>query len=281
MVFEDFNCQVILFVHWGGVLVDLDEVANICDRAEKRFGFRPRVIEDCAHAFGAEWDGAKLGNHGNLCVFSLQAIKHLTTGDGGLLIVPTEKLYQRGKLIRWFGIDREHRGSTKAKTDYRMEEDIPEWGFKFHMNDINATIGLCNMKHIDRILARCRSNAAFYHKELAGIPGLVPQAIAPKSNPAYWLYTLQVDHKVDFMKHMLGRGIVVSQVHNRNDVHSCVAQFNAGPLPVLDVVESRLVCIPVGWWVQDADREQIVFSIKQFFSTIEDVNKDVHQQSRL
>jgi dTDP-4-amino-4,6-dideoxygalactose transaminase len=256
--------KVILFVHWGGVPVDLDAVAQICERAHARFGFRPRVVEDCAHAFGAEFNGKKLGNHGNLCMFSLQAIKHLTCGDGGLLIVPDDELYRRGKLIRWFGIDREARGSTKKKTDYRMEDDIPEWGYKFHMNDINATIGLSNLKHMDWLLARHRDNAAFYDTALAGLPGITAQSFSSKANPAYWLYTLQVDKKPQFIQHMLQRKIVVSQVHNRNDVHSCVADFKTDTLPNLDIVEDRLVCIPVGWWVEPQHRERVVEAIKEF-----------------
>ena len=65
--------KVILLVHWGGTPIDLDRVARIKEVAYEKYGFRPQVIEDCAHAFGAEHKQLKLGNHGNLCVFSLQA----------------------------------------------------------------------------------------------------------------------------------------------------------------------------------------------------------------
>ena len=168
--------KVILFVHWGGTPIDLDEVDAICDYAYEKFGFRPRVIEDCAHALGAEYKGKKLGNHGHMCVFSLQAIKHITTVDGGLLTVPDDEYYRRGKLIRWFGIDRTKRSdkqaglkttnsdaaaaaveaaaakaaATKKKKDFRAEDPIEEWGYKFHMNDVNATIGIENLKHANR-----------------------------------------------------------------------------------------------------------------------------------
>ena len=130
--------KVIMLVHWGGTPVDLNRVSRVREVCYQRFGFRPMVIEDCAHAFGAEYGGQKLGTHGNLCVFSLQAIKHLTTGDGGLLLLPGRKLFERGKLVRWFGIDRNKRSGGG---DFRMEPDIPEFGFKYHMNDINAQIG--------------------------------------------------------------------------------------------------------------------------------------------
>ena len=92
------------------------------------------VVEDCAHTWGSTYHGTHLGTHGNTAVFSFQAIKHLTSGDGGLMVVPDDDLYRRGKLLRWYGIDREG-----DRADFRCEADVTEFGFKFHMNDIDAT----------------------------------------------------------------------------------------------------------------------------------------------
>ena len=101
--------KVITFVHWGGNPVDLQRLDLILDQAQVRIGFRPMVIEDCAHAFGAEIHGCKIGNSKNICVFSFQAIKHLTTADGGAITLPTQDMYDRCKLLRWYGIDRDQR----------------------------------------------------------------------------------------------------------------------------------------------------------------------------
>ena len=135
--------KVIYVVHWGGNPVDLDSLKEVQEYSFQKFGFRPMIVEDCAHAFGAEYNGKKIGNNENICVFSLQAIKHLTTGDGGIITLPNENLYNRCKLLRWYGIDRDKRNYNGK--DFRLENDIVEYGYKFHMNDINATIGLCNL----------------------------------------------------------------------------------------------------------------------------------------
>ena len=127
--------KAVLVVHWGGYPIDLDKLDQILDRAKEMYGSRPLVIEDCAHAWGSYYRGKLVGNHGNYAVFSFQAIKHFTTVDGGLLITPNEQAHRRAKLLRWYGIDR----STNRK-DFRCESDIPEWGYKFHMNDVNATV---------------------------------------------------------------------------------------------------------------------------------------------
>ena len=161
--------KVIYLVHWGGTPVDLDRLKELQEYSLQRFGFKPMIVEDCAHAFGAEYDNKKIGNSENICVFSLQAIKQLTCGDGGIITLPNKNLYDRCKLLRWFGIDREKR-NYKGK-DLRLENDIAEYGYKYHMNDVNATIGMHNLPHIPDLATKCRENAKYFDEELKDIEG--------------------------------------------------------------------------------------------------------------
>ena len=260
------NTKVIVFVHWGGTPADLDGVRKVQDYAESIFGFRPAVIEDAAHAMGAEYHGIKIGalDRGNIVTFSLQAIKHITTSDGGLLCLPSEELYERAKLLRWYGIDREKRNNHKNK-DFRLESDVKEYGFKFHMNDWNASLGLANFPFLGRNLARHRANARFYDENLRNTNGI--RLIYPPNGAvsSYWVYSLFVENnKPDFMEYMKNKGVFVSQVHARNDTHSVCAPFRAH-LPNLDDVERKLVAIPCGWWVTNDQREYIAHSIQFFF----------------
>tara|TARA_B110000003_G_scaffold270174_1_gene302236 strand:+ start:1140 stop:2300 length:1161 start_codon:yes stop_codon:yes gene_type:complete len=249
--------KIIYLVHWGGTPVDLDKLNQICEEHKTTYGFKPVVVEDCAHAFGAEFNGKKLSNHGNICVYSTQAIKHLTTGDGGIITLPYKSLYDRCKLLRWYGINRDKR-NYKGK-DFRLEHDIVEYGYKFHMNDINATLGLYNLPHIPSLLEKNRANAKFYDDKLKDVQWIKLMKNNPKSNSAYWLYTIRVlnGKKLEFMNKMKEAGIMTSQVHNRNDVNSCVNDYKE-TLPNLDVLENELVCIPVGWWLEEKDLEYII-----------------------
>jgi dTDP-4-amino-4,6-dideoxygalactose transaminase len=256
--------KVIYVVHWGGNPVDLDGLRELQDHSLQRFGFKPMIVEDCAHAFGAEYNGEKIGgkgSEGNICVFSLQAIKHLTTGDGGFITLPNDIWYDRCKLLRWYGIDRDKR-NYKGK-DLRMENDIVEYGYKFHMNDINATIGLYNLPHIEELLRKNRANAAYFDEHLKNVSGIVLMNNNKKCNSAYWLYTIRVlnNKKQEFMNNMKKAEIVTSQVHNRNDKNSCVEEFQE-LLPNLDLFENEIVCIPVGWWLSSIEIQHIVDTIK-------------------
>ncbi|QFZ21230.1 DegT/DnrJ/EryC1/StrS family aminotransferase [Saccharothrix syringae] len=247
--------KAIVLVHWSGYPVDLARLRAVLDQAEQAFGFRPVVIEDCAHSWGATFQGEPLGNHGNIAVFSFQAIKHLTCGDGGLMVLPDEELRRRARLLRWYGIERE----TNAR--FMFKNDIPEYGFKFHMNDINASIGLANLDLADANLRRHRENAAHFDAHLADVPGLELTERSADREPSFWIYTVKVDDRDGFMRKMDEAGVMVSQVHERNDVYSGVREF-ATLLPGLDSVSERMVSIPVGWWLTEDDRDHIVSTIR-------------------
>jgi dTDP-4-amino-4,6-dideoxygalactose transaminase len=253
--------KIIMFVHWGGYPVDLDEVNRILDRKEKELGFRPKIIEDCAHAFLSEYNGKKLGTHGNYAVFSLQAIKHLTTGDGGLLFCPDKESYDKAKLLRWYGIDRNKR-NYQGK-DFRLEANVSDWGYKFHMNDINATIGLYNLPHIADLVKKDQENGKYFDHNIKNPKIKIAQPYNENRKSAYWLYTIMVEDKARFIEHMKEHNIMASQVHQRNDVHSCFDKFKSA-LPNLDYVENHIICIPVGWWLSEVDVNCIVDACNSF-----------------
>ena len=249
--------KAIILVHWGGYPNDLDKIKQIQEQAEELYGFKPAVIEDGAHSFGSKYKGKNIGTHGNLTMYSLQAIKHITSIDGGLLLSPHQELHRRGKLIRWYGIDRD-----SNRKDFRCEADIEEWGFKFHMNDVCATVGMENLKHAAELIKKHQANAAYYDKHLKDIKGVTLLDRHKGHDSAFWIYTMLVDDREGFYKWMKECNIVVSQVHERNDKHTAVKEFKSN-LPTLDKTIGKIVSIPVGWWVTKEQREYIVDCIKK------------------
>lgn len=249
--------KAILLVHWGGYPVDLNRVKSIQAEAKAKFGFAPSVIEDCAHSFGSSYNGKPLGTHGNLTMYSLQAIKHVTSVDGGLLLSPHKELHKRGKLLRWYGIDRD-----SDRKDFRCEADIEDWGYKFHMNDVCASIGLENLKKSATIIDRHKQNAKFYDTQLSGLPGVRIPTRHSGHESSFWIYSILVENRDSFHKYMKEKGIMTSQVHERNDKHTCVAKYKT-LLPSLDSVIGKLSAIPVGWWISDEERQYVVDCIKK------------------
>jgi dTDP-4-amino-4,6-dideoxygalactose transaminase len=241
------STKAIMVVDYAGIPVDVENIKSISEK----YGIP--VIHDAAHALGAKFKGLKTGNHFPYTVFSFQAIKHLTTIDGGVLQVSSDEKYEKGKLIRWFGID---------KKLSRLDNDIKFQGYKYHMNNVNAAIGLVQLDEISNIVNRHIENGQFFDKELSNVSGIDLIRYYPDSEPSYWLYTMKIENRDGFVKRMADSGIFASELHKRNDLHTYLNDFKVS-LPELDKFYSKLVHIPCGWWVTDEDREHIVSVIKK------------------
>ena len=243
--------KAIMLVHWGGYPCDMEEIKKVA-------GDIP-IIEDCAHAYGSEYQGNPVGSceYSDYAMFSFQAIKHLTSVDGGALCCRHPEDYDRGKLLRWYGIDRE-----SPRTDFRCEEDIVDWGYKFHMNDVCATIGMENMEIAQENIYAAMNNAKFYEDELKHLDGIELPQMAEDRKSSYWLFTMLVENRSDFTHMMGSKGIAVSRVHERNDKHTCFKKFRKD-LPGLESIIDKMICIPVGWWLSAEDRRYIIDSIKE------------------
>lgn len=246
--------KAIVVMHWGGYPCSMEEIAKI----SADFGNIP-IIEDAAHAYGASYKGSAIGQcvYSDYTMMSFQAIKHLTCVDGGALFTRNVDDYDKGKLLRWYGIDRE-----SPRTDFRCEEDIKDWGYKFHMNDVCATIGLGNMAEVENNLTWTRKIAQKYDLEFAKVPGIKLTQVMPDRQSSYWLYTIQVDSRSEFVNMMTREGISVSRVHERNDKHTFTKDFKC-ELPNLDRIINKQISIPVGWYLSNKDVDHIISAVKR------------------
>jgi len=230
--------RAILAVNWAGKLCDY--------KALKSFGVP--VIEDAAHT----WDSFGIGNkeRGDYICYSFQAIKFLTSGDGGILICPSDK-ENEARMLRWYGLDR-----TKNES-FRCTQDITKVGFKYHMNDINASIGLANIGKADYSVSCSRRNSRDYinkvHNPLLTLPDW-------DETCSYWLFSMHVKAglKDHFTKYLSDHGIMSSPVHFRNDLYSSISQFQDGDLPGVTSFTETQICIPNGWWLTLFEQEHII-----------------------
>lgn len=243
--------RAVMLVHYGGIPAPIASI-----RAVAAANGIP-VIEDAAHALGARYAGAPVGTHSEFVMFSLQAIKHMTTVDGGMLACngtgDRAALLARGRRFRWFGIDR---------VASRTEVDVAEVGYKYHMNNVTATMGLVQLDHIAPVIARHIANGRYFDQALQGIPGLQVCRWEDCAEPSYWFYTVLIEAREKFSRHLAAHGIGNSQAHKRNDLHTIFAASRC-ELPGLDDFYRRMIHIPCGWWVDDAQRETIVDVIRQ------------------
>lgn len=238
--------KAICVVHYAGYVADIAHLRTIADR------HGVALIEDCAHALGARVDGRPVGAIGDAAIFSFQAIKHMTTVDGGMLVLRDSALMDEARKLRWFGL---------RKGVPRTEVDIARAGFKYNMNNVAAVVGLHQLTGIGEMLARHVSNGRYYDRAFADVPGVSPGLVIAGSEPSYWLYTLLCEDADAIERKLASIGVAASKLHRPNHLHSVFAPFRR-PLPQLDDFYERLLHLPCGWWVSDEDRERVVDAVR-------------------
>jgi perosamine synthetase len=244
--------KAIIPVHWGGYPCDMDEINKIAGE------YNLNIIEDAAHALGATYKGKTVGALSKYSAFSFQAIKHLTTGDGGALCFLEGEDANEGFIRRWFGIDR---ANSEASILGERQYDIQSLGFKYHMNDIAAAVGLGNLEDFSSRLARRRKIADFYRSELSKCSGLQLLDVREDRTHAYWLFTVLVDRREDFIKKLDEEKIPVSVVHLRIDHNSIFGGLNLDLSGQAEFNEKQ-ISIPVHEALTDVEVEEIVKTIR-------------------
>ena len=241
--------KAIVGVHWAGQPFDIKAINDIARDAGVK------VVEDAAHALGATYEGLPIGSHSDFVCFSFQAIKHITTADGGAICSKLSTDDERIKRLRWFGLDRKYEGS-------KWEQDIVESGFKYHMNNTNAAIGILQMDHVKQIVTAHMSNYNFFN-EYINNPLVTKMRVDKESQSACWIYTVLVEDRVAFQKYLARHGIASDPVHIRNDRYSVFQDFRRSDteLPGAAYFCSRHINIPVGWWLSEDDKNHIVDTI--------------------
>ena len=239
--------KAIMLVHYAGMVCDMDRINLISQK------YNVPVIEDAAHALGSKYNGKIIGSNSRFTCFSFQAIKQMTTVDGGAIAFKNPEDIEPARRLRWFGLD---------KKTSRLSNDITRAGYKYGMNNLTATIGLVQLAETPYILNRYISNGKYYDDNLKDVPGVTLVKYYKNTEPSYWLYTLKVERRDAFIKMMEQNGITATPLHHRSDTHS-VFKESVTKLPNMDKFYSEFVHIPCGWWITDEIRERIVSLIKK------------------
>ena len=239
--------KAIMLVHYAGMVCNMDEF----NKLSKETGIP--IIEDAAHSLGSKYNGKIIGSNSRFTCFSFQAIKQMTTVDGGAIAFNNPDDVTLVRKLRWFGLD---------KNTPRLQNDITRAGYKYSINNLTGIIGQIQLKHTPDVLSKYISNGKYFDETLNDIPGVHLVPYYDNTEPSYWLYTMRVDDRDSFCKKLNEAGISASALHHRCDTHSVFADSKCD-LPNMDKWYSEFVHIPCGWWVTEEDRELIADTIKK------------------
>jgi dTDP-4-amino-4,6-dideoxygalactose transaminase len=235
------NTKAIIPVHYAGQACDIKAIVDI---AEDRGLF---VIEDAAHAIGSEYDGKKIGSFGTTTCFSFYATKNMTTGEGGDITTENDSLADRLRVMRLHGISKDawNRYSEKGKWYYEIENT----GWKYNMTDIQAALGIPQIKRLDSFIEIRRKYANIYNANLKEIKGAITPFEDPRAKHIYHLYPLLLDgyNRDRFIENMNDKGIGCSVHFIPLHLHPLYRSmgFKKGDYPNAEWVYEREVSLPL------------------------------------
>jgi dTDP-4-amino-4,6-dideoxygalactose transaminase len=143
-----------------------------------------------------------------------------------------------------------------------MTADVKDWGYKFHMNDVAAAIGLANLELFEEVLQKHRASADYYRNTLYGVQMFSQPKDCLSSD---WVFGFFCENRKLFMEYMTEQGIEVTPMWRRNDEYSTFAQFRS-VLPNMDIAQNKVVFVPTGWWLTQGERTKIADAILNFFT---------------
>jgi dTDP-4-amino-4,6-dideoxygalactose transaminase len=274
VVTPSFNCvsdfQAIMTVGADPVLciVMMDYATGLCDYERiqalaDRHGLR--VIHDAAHTFGSSYRGRKVGSFSDMTMLSFDPVKTVTALDAGVLVVSNEDDLERIHELRILGMGQPPAVMYQNKRAWTFHVD--EVGYRYHLLNLHASIGLAQLAKIDRISATRRETCRFYNERLAGIADLrTPEIDFESITPFIYYVRVPAEARDDFRTHLGERGIDTG-VHWQPGHHfKLLESCRMGALPVSDRAGNEIVTLPLHSAMAKEDAAAVVEAVIGYFS---------------
>ncbi len=227
------------------------------------------VIEDACHALGAEFERQRVGSIADMTVFSFHPVKHITTGEGGMVATSNPQFAETLRRFRNHGIS----------SDARQRQSAGQWqyemvllGFNYRLPDIVCALGIQQLKRLDANLARRREIAAQYTAAFRGIPGVIAPTVRPGANPAWHLYPIRLDlEKLSADRAQVFRGLraenIGVNVHyipvHTHPYYRDRFGYRGGEFPVAEDAYTRLISLPMFHAMTDGDVKDVITAISK------------------
>jgi len=258
--------RAILPVDYAGHPAELEA---ICELARHR-GLV--VIEDACHALGAEYRGRQVGSIADLTVFSFHPVKHITTGEGGMVATNKSDLADTLRRFRNHGISSEARQRQSAG---QWHYEMVMLGYNYRLPDIACALGIEQLKRLDANLARRRAIAERYTAALQQIPGVISPAVRPESNPAWHLYPIRLElekltaDRAQIFRALRAENIGVNVHYIPVHLHPYYRDlfgYRGGEFPVAEDAYSRLISLPMFHGMTDQDVDDVIAAVGKVLS---------------
>ncbi|MBU1153884.1 DegT/DnrJ/EryC1/StrS aminotransferase family protein [bacterium] len=258
--------KAILLTHYGGQPAQLDEIREI---AQRHHLF---LLEDAAHAIGAEYKGKKVGSFGLGACFSFHAVKNVISGEGGMIATESQEIAEKAKKLRFFGIESDAWKRNKSEDYWHYE--VEELGFKYNMMDIQAAMGISQLKKVDRFQITRDQYAEMYNQAFEQIPEIKTPTVLPEVKTSWHLYVIKLNLKMltisrDNLVRVLRESGVGTNIHYLPlHLHKYFREkfkYQWGNFPICESLYQQILSLPL---YQKMTREEVNLVIEIVTDTI-------------
>lgn len=255
--------KAILPVDYAGHPADLDAFLELAER----HGLT--IIEDACHALGAEYRGRRVGSMAHMTVFSFHPVKHLTTGEGGMVTTNNREFAETLRRFRNHGINSDARDRLKTGGWFY---EMTLLGFNYRLTDIACALGISQLEKLEENLARRRQIAARYNAAFGDLPGMAPPSVRPDTNPAWHLYPIRLElerlsaNRAEIFRALRAENIGVNVHYIPVHQHPYYRErfgFQDGECPVAESAYERLISLPMFHGMTDEDVEDVVHAVRK------------------
>lgn len=252
--------KAIMPLHFAGVPCKIDRIYEIA----AKHGLR--VIEDATHAFGTTVGSRTIGSFGDITCFSFDPVKIITSIDGGAVVLPSDDDATTAKHLRLLGIDRdtELRYQNKRAWDY----DVVSQGFRYHLTNIMASIGLSQIRRLDEFIAARQELCRLYSSSLQGMDGLVLPA-TDFSGVSPFIYTVRIlgGRREALIEHLRNRGVATGIHFMPAHRYSYYSDCRRGEMSTTETISSEIVTLPLHSEMEVGVVEKVAHAIREFFAS--------------
>lgn len=252
--------KAIIPVHYGGQPVNMDAIMKIAKKHNLI------IIEDAAHAIGTEYKGKKIGSFGDLTCFSFHPIKNISTGDGGMITTNNASYAKELSMLRLHGMSKDAWKRHSANGSWKYDVTMP--GYKYNMTDLQAALGIHQLKKLNSFIKTREKYAKMYDKALSQIPEITTPFVMKNIRHARNLYTIMLgtsslkinrDEFVELMKQAnIGVSVYFIPLHLFT-LYKEKFGYKKGDFPIAEFVYERIVSLPL---YPKMTKEDIVYVIK-------------------
>ena len=250
--------KAIIPLHYSGIPCNQKDVYDLAEK------YNLRIIEDCCHAFGTKINGKKIGSYGDIAFFSFDAVKTLTSIDGGCIIVKNKEEFEKIQHMRLLGMDKDTLERYKNKRSWSY--DVITEGYRYHLNNVMASVGISQIKRIDEMIDSRRNVCKYYNKAFGDLQRIeIPNTDFEDISSFNYYIRVHDDKREELIDHLKSLGIETGIHWTPVHKFSYFSECKQGDLSITEKIANEILTLPLHSNMNQEFVNRVINGVISFF----------------